>query len=367
MTQPSLSVDLGPLRLSNPVIAGSSELTITEAGITACVDAGAAAVVAKSINEDPGAARQLDIADYLLVGSDHRPRSWARPDLTDSLLNRSGLAQSSLEEWVAMLGRCEDYARAHSSMVVGSVTVSAPAPAAEIARRMAEVVRCVELNLSAPHGRESSTGAVRQVGSPDGVASYTRAVRAAVDCPLIVKLTAQTADVVALATAARDAGADVVALIGRFQGFLPDVDTGEPLLGSAAAIGGGWALPISLYWVSKCHVARPDVPLVGTNGARTGDDVVRFLLSGASAVEMVSALLMRGPVALSDAVADVATYLRRRGFSDVRDLVGEATRKARTYSQLMAERDGRPPTFPWDGTFVDTASRGERGRGKDST
>lgn len=319
---------------------------MTEDGICACIDAGAGAVIAKSVNENPASGRQLAMAEYLLVGSDHRRRSWAAPSSSYSLFNQSGLAPTRLDDWLAMLERCEHYARAANSQVIGSITVAEPQPAGTIAAAMAEVVGCVELNLSAPHGRDSA-GAVRQIGAPEGVAEYTRAVRAATDVPLIVKLTAQTVDVVDLAEAAIAAGADVVSMIGRFQGFIPDLEAEAPLLGSVGAIGGGWALPVSLYWVRGTHLALPQAPIIGTNGARDGQDVLRFLLSGARAVEMASAVLIAGPQVLGDAVRVVQDYLTARGIADVQTIIGAAARAARSYADLMAERADRPLQFPW--------------------
>ena len=343
-----LTTRLGPLTLANPVIAASSEFTMTEPGIRACVDAGAGAVVAKSVNEDPAAARQLDIAQYVLLDDTLETRPWASAGRADSLFNQSGLAQTPLDEWLERLDRCDRYARSRGSMVIGSITVASPEPAAAIARAMTEVVSCVELNLSAPHGREAGNAAVRQVGHPSGVAEYTSAVRSAIDCPLIVKVTAQTEDVVALARSATEAGADIVAMIGRFQGFVPDLVTQRPVLDSWGAIGGSWALPVSLYWVSKSCLALPGQPIVGTNGARDGDDVIRFLLSGASAVEMASAVLMHGPAVLSEAVTRVASYLDAHGAPDVADIVGRAARAALPYAELTPR--GRPGdrAWPWD-------------------
>jgi dihydroorotate dehydrogenase len=218
---------------------------------------------------------------------------------------------------------------------------------------MQEVVRCVELNLSAPHGREATTGAVRQLATADAVLDYTRIVRASTDCPLIVKITGQTDDVVPLARAARDGGADAVAMIGRFQGFVPDLATRQPVLSSYAAIGGRWALPVSCYWVSKSFAALPGLPLVGTNGARDGDDVVRFLLSGATAVELASAVLMRGPVALREAIDRVCGYLTEHGIADVRDLIGAATREVRSYEELVTDSSPSTTSWPWDGFTAD--------------
>ena len=74
----------------------------------------------------------------------------------------------------------------------------------------------------------------------------------------------------------------MIVLPGRVQGFMPDIETHAPILGSWGAIGGHWSLPASLYWVSKAwrNVSR-EVPIIGTNGARSAADVLRFLLSGA--------------------------------------------------------------------------------------
>src|SRR5919202_3588182 len=121
-----LSIRLGPLDLKNPVWAGSSELTMEERGIRACVEAGAGAVVAKSINESEAAARQLESADYVLLRPDWSLGDWSAPGRRDSLFNRSGLAPTPLEAWLEMLARCDGYARARSALLIGSITVGEP-------------------------------------------------------------------------------------------------------------------------------------------------------------------------------------------------------------------------------------------------
>jgi hypothetical protein len=68
--------------------------------------------------------------------------------------------------------------------------------------------------------------------------------------------------------AVREEGPDMLVLTGRIQGFMPDIETQKPILGSWGAISGGWALPASLYWVSKCwRIVSKDVPIIGTNGS----------------------------------------------------------------------------------------------------
>jgi dihydroorotate dehydrogenase (NAD+) catalytic subunit len=340
-----LSVSVAGLRLKNPVIAAASEFTMTEAGIRGCLDAGAAAVVAKSVNESAAAASQLDTAEYTLLRADWSLSSWDVPSTEDTLFNRSGLAQVKLDDWLQTLRRIDDDARSHDAHVIGSVTVAQAGPAAEIAGRMATAVRCIELNLGTPHARLAAKDALSRPSTAALVEDYTKRARAAIGkAGLIVKLGSE-GDVVEQAKAAFAGGADAVAMIGRYQGFIPDVDSWEPILGTAAAIGGGWSLPLSLFWVSACRKALgPNAPLIGTNGARSGLDVVRFLLSGAWAVEMASAVLMRGPAALTAAIREVERYAAGRGIASLEELIGAAADRALPYSEL----EPRPQRRPWE-------------------
>jgi len=330
----SLETTIAEFVTSNPVWVGSSELTMGIDGIVACAEAGAGAVVAKSVNETAAARAQLAIADYVWIDSARRPADNTNPDV--SLLNRSGLADASLDDWIAMLGVAEERARAAGSAVIGSITVASADGAAEIARRMRDVVGAVELNVGAPHGREAGAGAIRQLTEADAVRKIVTVVRArGGDGPLLVKLPGTSSDVVALARAAVIAGADAVTFMGRFNGFLPDVETAEPLLGSRGAYGGAWALPIVLDAISRAHADREvGVPIIGTNGARDADDVVRFLLSGASAVELVDVVWRYGPRVLSSIIAGVADRVSASGFESPTELIGIAADRVRAYTEI---------------------------------
>lgn len=343
-----LSIQLGKIRLKNPLICASSEVTMTASGIRAAIDAGAGAVVAKSVNESPQAARQLSSADYVLLDEDWRTVPWDSPERNKaSLFCRSGLGQMPLDEWLPMLAELDAYAQTNNSIVAGSITVAAAEPAADIAARMeASGLRWIELNLSAPHGREANRGAIRQITATDAVRNYVRCARRAIKVPLAVKLTAQADDPLKLARVALDEGADMLVLTGRVPGFMPDIETHQPVLGSWGAIGGAWALPASLYWVSKCrrNVAS-GIPIIGTNGARSAEDVLRFLLSGASAVEMASAFITAGPEVLSHMIVDLENYCMRKHITSLEDLIGKAADSALSYGELPNLNRSR---YPWE-------------------
>jgi dihydropyrimidine dehydrogenase (NAD+) subunit PreA/dihydroorotate dehydrogenase (NAD+) catalytic subunit len=340
-----LSIELGKIHLKNPLVCASSEITMTREGIRAALDAGAAAVIAKSVNELPAAAAQLDKADYILLDDDFRPVPWTSSQrLNASLFCRSGLAQTPIDEYLPMLAELDRYAQTKQSYVAGSITVARAEPAAEIAARMQQAgLRWIELNLGAPHGRES--GAVSQITARDAVSAYVRTVRRAVSVPLAVKLTAQADDPLALAATAINEGADIIVLTGRVQGFMPDINTHQPILGSWGAIGGHWALPASLYWVSKAwrNVSR-EVPIIGTNGARSAEDVIRFLLSGARAVELASAAITNGPKIFSAIIDDLHSYCARKQIARISELIGRAANATLTYDQISPKP---VKEYPW--------------------
>lgn len=340
-----LSIDLGKIHLRNPLICASSEITMTLEGIRAALDAGAAAVIAKSVNELPAAAAQLLKADYILLDDNFRPLPWTSPDrLKASLFCRSGLAQTPLDEYLPMLADLDRYAQSKQAYVVGSITVAGAEPAAEIAARMQLAgLRWIELNLGAPHGRES--GAVSQITAGEAVRHYVRTVRRVLSVPLAVKLTAQADDPLALAATAINEGADMIVLTGRVQGFMPDIETQRPILNSWGAIGGHWALPASLYWVSKTwrNVSR-EVPIIGTNGARSAEDVIRFMLSGARAVELASVAITNGGKIFSTILDDIHAYCARKQIARIPELIGKAADAALTYDQISPEPIKK---YPW--------------------
>ncbi len=329
---PDLAVALGGLSLKSPVVCGSGEHVATREGLLAAVDAGAAAVVAKSANESDAARRQWDARAWTLLDEDWRETPAPAPRA--SLLNRSGLVPLAWPDWLDVLAAADSYARGRDSYVVASII---PADPANLGRLAADVqaagLRWLELNLSAPHAGEARPGAISRGDDAARVRELTAAVRAAIDIPLTVKLSGESSDVVPMAAAARGAGADSIALIGRHMGFLPDPDTRRPVLGTFGAIGGPWGLPLALRWVAKARATLgPQTPLVGTNGARSGRDVARFLLAGATAVQVATSVITEGFGALERLTEELTAYLVEQGL-DAREIVGEAADAVLTYEE----------------------------------
>jgi dihydroorotate dehydrogenase (NAD+) catalytic subunit len=164
-------------------------------------------------------------------------------------------------------------------------------------------------------------------------------VRKAVSIPIWVKTTGQSERVPDLAEAAFHAGADSVIMAGRLLGLIPDLDTMKPMLDTALGVGGYWNLPMTCYWlaVSRAKLG-PDKPLIGINGAQNGLDVVRMMLAGASAVQIASAVQLRGYDVLSSAVTEFARYVGEKKL-DAMDLIGRAADARKSFAEMPPKPD----------------------------
>lgn len=330
-----LVTQVASLTLKNPVICGAGEQTMTTAAIRSALASGAAAVVAKSTNESAAAKEQLDKTDYVLLDAQWNRLPWNFAPPPDAMLfGRSGLVQRDFDEWLDDLQQLDREARKQDAYVIPSLILSDLERCAAFARQIEEAgMRVLELNIGAPHGEEAAKGAIVLERGAERIETIVRRIRQATRLPLWIKLTGQSEDVVGLAQAARRGGADSVVMMGRFMGFLPDLESERPLLGTSAAIGGAWALPLTARWLMLTRKAMgPEFPLIATNGARNGLDVARFLLAGACATELTSAVFTGGYRVLSDAIEELDRYLRRRGHSAT-ELLGMAADHVETYQQ----------------------------------
>jgi dihydroorotate dehydrogenase len=123
-------------------------------------------------------------------------------------------------------------------------------------------------------------------------------------------------------------------MIGRHMAFVPDLATRRPVLGTFGAIGGDWALPLTMRWVAKTRLsAGPELPIVGTNGARGGGDVARLLLAGASAVQVATSVILEGFGALARITDELRAYLAEEDL-DAAELVGQAADAVAKYEEV---------------------------------
>jgi dihydroorotate dehydrogenase (NAD+) catalytic subunit len=193
---------------------------------------------------------------------------------------------------------------------------------AEVARRLDGVpgVSGLEVNISCPNvvagGMEFGT-------EPRLAAQVTAMVRKATTVPVIVKLSPNVTDVVAIAKAVVEAGADALSLINTYKGMAIEVEERRPLLGNVAGGLSGPAIkPLALYMVYRVAGAV-EVPVIGCGGITTATDVLEFIMAGARAVQVGTATFVN-PKAAIEVIEGIERFLGEKGFGDISELVAAA-------------------------------------------
>ena len=178
-------------------------------------------------------------------------------------------------------------------------------------------VDCLELNLSCPNVAKG----IDQGSDPAWVQECVAGVRAATQLPLFVKITPNTSDIATLARSAESAGADAIAAINTLVGMAVNHWSFKPRLSNVTGGLSGPAIkPVALAAVYK--IARAvTIPVIGIGGIASGLDAAEFLIVGASAVQVGTAIF-RSPNAPVDIAAELADYLRTMTIDRASDLVG---------------------------------------------
>ncbi|HEY8346943.1 MAG TPA: dihydroorotate dehydrogenase [Symbiobacteriaceae bacterium] len=192
---------------------------------------------------------------------------------------------------------------------------------AAVARRLeGSGVAALELNISCPNVKE---GGMAFGTTPRGAAEVTAAVRKATTLPLIVKLSPNVTDVVAIARAVEDAGADGISLINTVLGMSIDIRRRKPHLGNVfGGLSGPAIKPIALRMVWQVAGAVR-IPVIGIGGITTWEDAVEFLMAGARAVQVGTACFVN-PRAPLEIIRGIRDFMVETGVTRVTDLVGAA-------------------------------------------
>jgi dihydroorotate dehydrogenase (NAD+) catalytic subunit len=298
-----LAIELLGLKLRNPLLLASGFYGITAHLLRRAFDGGAAAVTTKSIGASPFEGYE----NPTMV------------ELGPGYLNAIGLSNPGAEEM----------ARELSSPLLAEVPVIASvfgseaeeiAGAARIVSRAA-CVKAIEVNLSCPHVK----GVGLEVGSdPELVYEITRALKRSVQLPVIVKLSPNVADIVEIARAAERAGADALTAVNTLKALAVHPHLKKPLLSHAYGGLSGPALkPVALRCVYELY-EHIRIPIIGCGGVEGPLDVVEFLLCGARAVQVGSALVRKGPSVFSELANGLLSYMKEQGYQEPRELVGLA-------------------------------------------
>lgn len=181
-----------------------------------------------------------------------------------------------------------------------------------------EQVGWLEVNISCPnvHGGGMSFGT-----SPEAASEVVRAVKAVTTKPMIVKLSPNVTDIVAIAKACEDAGADGISLINTMLGMRIDLRTRKPVIANKMGGFSGKAIfPVALRMVYQVAHAV-NIPVIGMGGVSCAEDVIEMMLAGACAVE-VGAQNLIDPYACKKIIEDLPSVMKKYGIENLSDIIG---------------------------------------------
>lgn len=236
------------------------------------------------------------------------------------MLNAVGLQNPGVE---AVVGHeLPELAKIYRKPIIANVCGFSLEEYVEVARRMCEAdnVGWIELNVSCPNVKHGGMSFGTDAGC---AAEVTSAVKAVCSKPVIVKLSPNVTDMVAIAQACQEAGADGLCLINTLLGMRLDLQKRRPILANiTGGFSGDAVFPIALrmvYQVAK--VCR--IPIVGCGGISTARDVVEMMMAGASAVEVGTANLIN-PYACRDIIEELPNVMQRLKIDNLTDIIGAA-------------------------------------------
>ena len=306
MTKPNLAVSLAGLAMKNPMIMASGTFGFGEEFIN----------VAGFENERIGA--------ICLKGTTLEPREGNKPprvaETASGMLNSIGLQNPGVD---ALKREILPRLRRFDTKFIANIAGSTIEEYREVAKRLADApeLHAIEVNISCPNvhrgGSEFGT-------EPAAAADVIGAVREVWQKPLIAKLTPNVGKITTIAEACIEAGADILSLINTLKGMVIDTATRRPVLGgNTGGLSGPAIKPVAIWMVHQVYqvASKKNVPVIGMGGIASANDALEFIIAGASAFSVGTALFW-DPTVCRAIIGGIEEYMSRNGISEISQLTG---------------------------------------------
>jgi dihydroorotate dehydrogenase (NAD+) catalytic subunit len=277
-----------------------------------------------------------DAGGIVLKGTTREPRLGNPPhrvyETPMGMLNAIGLQNPGAEHVVSKILPTLDFSE---TRFIANVCGSTLEDYVEVTRRFEDSpIDAIEINISCPNIKE---GGVQFGNYPEMSARVVAACRAVTKKPLITKLSPNQTDIRENARQCIEAGTDALAVINTVMGMAIDVHTRGPVIGNVqGGLSGPAIKPIALLKVHQVYevASRHGIPIIGQGGIASAQDALEFLIAGASAVGVGTALFY-DPLVCKKINAGIIAYLQRHGFSSVKELVGTSSAHAMARPQAQ--------------------------------
>ncbi|MGM0919781.1 MAG: dihydroorotate dehydrogenase [Bacillota bacterium] len=240
------------------------------------------------------------------------------------MLNAIGLQNPGLK---GVLENELPWLESYDVPIIANVAGSAQEDYVEVAREIsrAKNVRAIELNISCPNVK---TGGIAFGTDPEIAASLTRAVKEVSEVPVYVKLSPNVSNIVEIAKAIENAGADGLTMINTLLGMRLNMRTAKPILANrSGGLSGPAIKPVAIRMVYEVSQAV-SIPIIGMGGVQTAEDVIEFMYAGASAVAVGTANFVN-PFVCPEIIEQLPQTLKEYGFDHISECIGRSWKNER--------------------------------------
>lgn len=300
----SLNVDFLGIKLSNPTILASGVMGVCVGSLKKVADNGAGAVTIKSISTEERVGHA-------------NPTMFSNGEV---FMNAVGYSNPGVE---VAAKEFKDLKKV-GVPVIGSVIGSKPGDFGIVLDRLKKVsFDAIEIPLSCPH--TPGFGLLAGQGTPEATAEITKIVKKHTRVPVIIKLSPSSPDLVGVAKAAQEAGADAINMGNTHgPGMRIDINSGKPIMDfKVGGLSGPAILPVSVRCVYDLYDAIK-IPIIGTGGITYGRDAIEMLMAGASTLGVGTAIYYREFDVFSKITREMRTFMEKKGYNSIKDLIGVA-------------------------------------------
>jgi dihydroorotate dehydrogenase (NAD+) catalytic subunit len=297
-----IGTEIAGLKLANPTMLAAGILGYTGLSLKRVIESGAGAVVTKSMGLEPQSGYPNPTVVQTSCG----------------LLNAMGLPNPGISHFKDEMHKLQNI----EVPIIFSVYGFSPEDFVKVAKIAIEIgAAAIELNVSCPHVKKAGA----QLGSDASLLSeIVREVKKHVKNPVIVKLTPNVADITTIALAAEKAGADAITTTNTVKAMAIDIETCRPILANKfGGLSGPAIKPIALRCTYDVY-RSVNIPIIGCGGISCWQDAIEFMLAGASAVQIGTAIAFKGLDVFHSVVKGIESYLEKKQVMNVNDLVGLA-------------------------------------------
>ncbi len=297
-----LSTTISSLRLKNPTMLASGIMDEDAGSMQRMMRCGAGAIVTKSIGLQPR-------------------EGYANPTVVElecGLLNAMGLPNPGID----LYGEEMKGLQGTKVPIIGSIYAADEEQFVTLSKKMQQFgAHAIELNVSCPHAKHYGL----EVGcDPTLVHEIVTAVKTQTSLPVFVKVSPNLMNLSEIAQTIENAGADAIVAINTVKAMKIDLETTTPILANKTGGYSGKAIkPIGVRCVYDIACAV-DIPVIGVGGVTTGEDALEYLMAGASAVQIGTAVYYRGPEVFKSICEEIRTWMKNHGYTSITQLIGAA-------------------------------------------